>query len=143
MTTGEWVSRMTYSANGRSNEFFRRMSVENEAYSANENGEGAIRRMRPIRRMRGYSAELIRPSVDFEWKSSRIKSQCSDTTLLDRLGIRKQSESNRKLLDSLWNSAESYSRVFQSKPTETVVIRGCKNNVEATIEHHGLRIELG
>ena len=65
MTTGEWVSRMTYSANGRSNEFFRRMSVKNEAYSANENGEGAIRRMRPIRRMRGYSAELIQPPESF------------------------------------------------------------------------------
>ncbi|KAD4585158.1 hypothetical protein E3N88_22759 [Mikania micrantha] len=98
----------------------------------------AIRRMSSIRRMRADSAELIRPqlpfgrsegfgnlrSVDFELKSNRIKSQSSDTTLLDRSGARKQSESNRKLLDSLWNSAESYSRVFQSKPTETVVIQG-------------------
>ncbi|KAD2805400.1 hypothetical protein E3N88_38777 [Mikania micrantha] len=76
-------------------------------------------------------------SVDFEWKSSRIKSQSSDTTLLDRSGARKQSESNRKLLDNLWDSAESYSRAFQSKPTGTVVIRGCGNNLEAMINTTG------
>ncbi|KAD4385761.1 hypothetical protein E3N88_25930 [Mikania micrantha] len=61
----------------------------------------------------------------------------------DQLGARKQSDSKGNLLDSLWNSAESYSRVFQSKSTATVVNRVCRINVRVRIDHHGLRIEVG
>ncbi|KAL8211071.1 hypothetical protein R6Q57_005508 [Mikania cordata] len=51
----------------------------------------------------------------------------------DQLGVRKQLGSNGDLLDSLWNNAESYSRVFQSKSTAPVVIRRFVNHIGSKI----------
>ncbi|KAD7117065.1 hypothetical protein E3N88_04333 [Mikania micrantha] len=66
-----------------------------------------------------------------------------EITVPDLLGAWKQSDSKGNLLDSLWNSVESYSKVFQSKSTATVVNRVCRINVRVRIDHHGLRIEVG
>ncbi|KAD4385804.1 hypothetical protein E3N88_25973 [Mikania micrantha] len=68
------------------------------------------------------------------WIGNRAESRAKALIPLCRtkIDLGKQHEIKRNLLYSLWNSAKSYSRVFQSKPTATVVIRR-----GLTLEHTG------